>query len=147
MPHALQTRYIGIGQRHKGARHGDGDQLLQRCLHDGGLHRCIVWRAGISTHGHAWRDGARCPTLSGDGRQRGDQDSRNASGLNCSLHNHGRAVARASASRHDHGVYVLGAQELRDGRPCDLPQHLDIAPSPHQADVRGCDLFDHPCFS
>lgn len=145
MPHAIQTRSISIGQRHNGARHGDGDQLLQRCLHDSGLHRGIVRLAGIGTHGHAWRDGTRCPALSGNGRQRGDQDSRDARLLNRSLHNHGRAVARASASRHNHRIHTLGAQEPRDGRPCNLRHDVDISPSPHQADVRWGDLFDHTC--
>ena len=115
------------------------------------MARCMALLCGspaLAPIGHQPGATARgVPYCLHNGRQRGDDDGRDARLLNRSLHNHGRAVARASASRHDHRIHALGAQELRDGRPCDVRQHVDIAPSPHKADVRWCDLFDHTCRS
>ena len=121
---------------------------MVQCLCDNGaLHGSIVRLARVGTHRDQWRYCTRRPVLSHNRRERGDDNGRDPCLLNRSLHNHGRAVTRASASCHEHGIHALGLQGLRDSRPGDVRQHVHISPSPHKADVRWCHLFDHTCLS
>ena len=110
-------------------------QLFQSCLYDTSLHLNVVWFTSVCTHRYHRSYGTRCTSLSYNRRQCCDDYSRDADGLNCSLHDCCRAVASSSSSSHHNCINVLILKSLCNFRTCVVGESFDVSTTTHESIV------------
>lgn len=142
----LDLSYILKWQWYDLSRCLDFNQLLKSCLYDLCLLFNIVRSTCISTHRYQWSNCTRSTSLTYNWWKSCNNNCRNSSFFNRSLHQYCRAVASTSASCEDNCIYALFFEHLSNSRTSLMFKFLLVSTTTHETCVYRCTSFDKSFF-